>query len=111
MTNQEKIQLEIEKQINAGFNASEIRQNLLLQNFTNTEINEGLRRTPSAPAAEKSTHKFGVLSLLVSVFFIINGFTRIAKNPSGSMLHTWGIILIIAGTVGVIWKGIDMSRK
>jgi hypothetical protein len=111
MTNSEKIQLEIEKQINAGFSAKEIRENLLLQNFTNTEINEGLKRMPAPSASEKPTQKFGILSLLISVFFIINGMMRMSKNPSGSFLYTWGIILICVGIVGVIWKGLDVVRK
>lgn len=111
MTNQEKIRIEIEKQINAGFNAQEIRQNLLLQNFTNSEINDGLKRMPAAAASEKPTHKFGVLSLLLSVFFIIRGIMYMNKYPSGHFSYTLGIIFILLGTAGFIIKGVDMARR
>jgi hypothetical protein len=111
MTNQEKIQIEIEKQINAGFNAKEIRQNLLLQNFTDSEINEGLKKTPATPASENSTQKFGVLSLLLSVFFIIRGIMYMNKYPAGDFSYTLGIIFILLGTAGFIIKGVDIARR
>ena len=111
MTNSEKIQLEIEKQINAGFNAGEIRQNLLLQHYTDTEINEGLKRRPAPAASQQSNHKFGLLSFLVSVFFIVKGFMNMGKYPSGSFGYTLGIIFILLGIAGVIIKGVDMARR
>jgi hypothetical protein len=111
MTNIERIHIEIEKQVNAGFSAEEIRQNLLLQQYSTAEINEGLKRVPASAAPEKSSSKTGFVSILISVFFIISGSMRMNSEPSGSTLHTWGIILVIVGVVGVVWKSYDAFRK
>jgi hypothetical protein len=111
MTNAEKIRMEIEKQINAGFTADEIRQNLLIQQFSTAEINEGLKRIPASAVRDKSSSKTGFVSILVSIFFIISGSMRMNSSPSGSTLYTWGIILISVGVVGVIWKSYDAFRR
>jgi hypothetical protein len=112
MTNNDRLTIEIDKQINAGFTSSEIKQNLLAQNFTAQEIEQGLKQYRAAfGRSPKSSARFGILSVLVSVFFIINGSMRISSTQPGSILHTWGIILLCAGILGVIWKGIDMARR
>ena len=112
MSNADNITIEIEKQINAGFTSYEIKQNLLAQNFTAQEIEQGLKQYRAAfGRAPKSSGKFGILSFLVSVFFIIKGILNLSSAPSGSMLYIWGFVLLGVGLAGVIWKGIDMSRR
>jgi protein-S-isoprenylcysteine O-methyltransferase Ste14 len=112
MTNPEKINLEIDKQINAGFQPSEIRQNLLGLNFTEAEINEAFKsRNITAKATAKSSSQTSVVSLLISVFFIISGFMRMGNHSSGSMLYNWGIILVLVGIAGVVIKGIDLAKR
>jgi hypothetical protein len=81
----------------------------LLQNFSNSEINDGLKRMPAAAAAsEKSTNKFGVWSLLISVFFIIKGIMYLGK---GRFQQTLGIVFLVLGMVGLVIKGIDMAKR
>lgn len=111
MTNTERIRIEIEKQINAGFTVDEIRQNLLLQNLPMAEINEGLKRIPASATPNKSSSGTGFVSILISIFFIISGSMRMNNSPSGSTLYTWGIVLISVGVVGVIWKSYDAFRR
>ena len=112
MTNSDMITIEIEKQINAGFTSSEIKQNLLAQNFTSQEIEQGLKQYRAAfGRAPKSSGKFGILSFLISIYFIIKGLININTAPSGSIIYVWGFIMLFAGLAGAIWKGIDMSRR
>jgi hypothetical protein len=112
MTNAERIYTEIDKQVEAGFTGAEIKQNLLSQNFTPQEIEQALRqRQVNAAKQPKSSAKFGIVSLLVSIYFIINGSVKISTYPSGSILNTWGLVMLSVGVIGVIWKGIDMARR
>jgi hypothetical protein len=60
---------------------------------------------------KRTSSKIGIISVLVSIWFIINGSMRLNQHPSGTYLHTWGLILVIVGTVGVIWKGWELVRK
>ncbi len=114
MTKFEQINLEIDKQVNAGFQPFEIRQNLLGLQFTEEEINDVFHKRnidatkTEAPKRSSGSH---VLSLLISVFFIISGSMRMSSNRSGSFLSNWGMILVIVGVVGVIWKTVDMVRS
>lgn len=112
MSNSDTIRSEIEKQISAGFTHDEIKQNLIAQQFEATEIDACLKQyqsvTGAAPA--KSSTGASVVSLLVSIYFIINGSMRVSSNPSG-ILHTWGIIMICVGLAGVVWKTIDLVRR
>jgi len=113
MTNQEKIHYEIDKQITAGFSISEIRQNLLAQNFPPAETDEALKHLSGAEKKEPARSSGAdIISILVSVYFIINGSMRLSSNPSGSGLHTWGIIMLSVGIIGVTWKSVDfITRK
>jgi len=113
MTTTEKLHLEIDKQINAGFQSFEIKQNLQAQNFSAAEIEQAFknRNISAKQSSSKNSSQTSVISLLVSVFFIISGSMRMSKAPSGSMLYTWGIILICVGIAGVIWKSIDLAKR
>ena len=112
MTNSEKIYIDIDKQIEAGFSGAEIKQNLLSQNYTAQEIEQAFRqRKVDGAKVANSSGKVGVLSLLVSVFFIIKGMINMGRGPSGSLIFTWGLIMLVLGIVGVVWKSIDMSRR
>ncbi len=108
----ETIRSEIEKQISAGFTHDEIKQNLLAQQFEATEIDACLKQYKGVAGAQaaKSSTGASVVSLLVSLYFIINGSMKVNNNPSG-LLHTWGIILICVGLAGAVWKTIDLVRR
>jgi hypothetical protein len=109
MTNQEKIRIEIEKQINAGFNVQEIRENLLLQNFSNAEINESLKGMPAAASPEKQPHKFGILSLLLSLFFVVKGI--IYMSNGSEVRKMLGLVFLLLGLAGFIIKSVSIARK
>jgi hypothetical protein len=112
MNSPEKIYTEIDKQIEAGFTGAEIKQNLLSQNFTPHEIEVAMRqRKVNAAKQPKSSGKVGIVSLLISVYFIINGSVKISSAPSGSFLYSWGLVMLSVGIIGVIWKGVDMARR
>lgn len=111
MTNAEKLNLEIDKQIAAGFSSTEIRQNLLSQQFSAEEVNAALQQPRVAAAASTKGGKLGIVSVLVSVYFIFNGLMKMSKYPSGSGMHTFGIIMLLTGVAGGIWKVSDMVRK
>ena len=108
MTNTNDIRLEIDKQIAAGFTADEIRKNLQSQQFSNEEIKAAMKQAPSAPK-EKSS--IGVISLLISVYFIFNGIMKMNKYESGSGLYIFGVIMLCVGVGGLIFKLVEMSRR
>jgi len=109
MSNSESIRSEIEKQISAGFTRDEIKKNLLAQQFEAVEIDACMKQYKNVPGAKSSTGA-SVVSLLVSIYFIINGSMKVSSNPSG-LLHTWGIIMICVGLAGGVWKMIDLVRR
>ena len=114
MPTTEKINQEIDKQLNAGFKPHEIKSNLLTLNFPEHEIDAALKNrqfNTTGQPAKKDSPGLGVVSLLVSVFFIINGSMRISSSPAGSILYNWGIILVCVGIAGVVWKTIDLVRR
>jgi len=108
MTNTNDIRLEIDKQIAAGFTADEIRKNLMSQQYSSEEITTAMKQ---APAAAKEKSSIGVVSLLVSVYFIFNGIMKMNKYPSGSVIYVFGIVMLCAGIGGLIFKLVDMSRR
>jgi hypothetical protein len=112
MTNSEKISIDIDKQVAAGFTGAEIKKNLLSQNYTALEIEQAFRQRKIDGASKpKPSGGVGILSLLVSVFFIIKGMINMGRASSGSFLFTWGLIMLILGILGVVWKSIDMARR
>jgi hypothetical protein len=113
MTNSEKTRIgfEIDKQLNAGFNHLEIRHNLLEQNYTHAEIDEGFKHFSKSPDFRRSSSNIGLLSLLISLFFIFSGCTRLMNSKPGSTLYVWGIILICTGIAGLILKTYTLIRK
>lgn len=110
MTNNETLRLEIDKQIAAGFTAEEIKKNLLSQQYTSDEISAAMRQTNVASRA-KSSSGFGIASVLISVYFIFSGIMKLGKYPSGSFGHILGIVMLVAGVGGLIFKLVDISRR
>lgn len=110
MTNNETLRLEIDKQIAAGFTADEIKKNLLSQQYTSDEIMAAMKQTNVASRA-KSSSGIGIASVLVSIYFIFSGIMKLSKYPSGSLGNTFGIIMLVAGVGGLIFKLVDMSRR
>ncbi len=110
MTNVEAIRLEIDKQIAAGFTADEIRKNLLTQQYAPDDVNAALRQTNVAGRA-KSSSGVGLVSVLVSIYFIFSGIMKMSKYPSGSTGYIFGVIMLIAGIGGLIFKLVDISRR
>ncbi|QEC40887.1 MULTISPECIES: hypothetical protein [Chitinophagaceae] len=51
------------------------------------------------------------LTILVSLYFIISGLLKMSKHASGSFLHSWGILLLLAGVAGTIWKLAEITKK
>ena len=51
------------------------------------------------------------LTFLVSLYFIISGLLKMSKHASGSFLHSWGILLLLAGVAGTIWKLAEITKK
>lgn len=64
-----------------------------------------------APPSEKPNQMFGLLSLLLSLFFIIRGIMYVNKYPSGNFSHTLGIIFILLGVTGFIIKGVGIAKR
>jgi hypothetical protein len=110
MTNHEALRLEIDKQITAGFTADEIKSNLLSQQYTAEEVSAAMKQTNVAAKAKPSSG-VGIISLLVSVYFIFNGIMKMNKYPSGSTIYIFGIVMLVAGIGGLIFKLVDMSRR
>ncbi|WEK36399.1 MAG: hypothetical protein P0Y53_02710 [Candidatus Pseudobacter hemicellulosilyticus] len=113
MTNTQKLRREIDQQIEAGFSRDQIRQHLLARQYAADEIDKALKQLPSAAAAGRRSSSTGVsiVSILISLYFIITGLVKMSKYPSDSPLYTWGVILLLAGTAGAIWKISEMIRK
>ena len=109
-TNMNDIRLEIDKQVAAGFTADEIRKNLESQQYSSEAIRAAMKQSPAAAKA-KSQSSIGVVSLLVSVYFIFNGIMKMNKYPSGSVIYVFGIVMLCAGIGGLIFKLVDMSRR
>lgn len=110
MTNKETIRLEIDKQIAAGFTPEEIRKNLLDQKYSPDEVNVALKQTNVASRA-RSSQGFGMISVLVSVYFVFSGIMKMSKYPSGTVLYIFGLVMILVGVGGLIYKLVDMSRR
>lgn len=110
MASNETLRLEIDKQIAAGFSQEEIKKNLLNQQFTPDEVNSALRQGNVASRA-KPSQGFGVVSLLVSGYFIFSGIMKMSKYESGSGLYLFGLVMMLVGVGGLIYKLYDMSRK
>lgn len=110
MANNETLRLEIDKQIAAGFSLDEIRKNLLNQQFTADEVNSALKQGNVSNRA-KSSQGFGVVSILVSVYFIFSGIMKMSKYESGSGLYIFGLVMMLVGIGGLIYKLVDISRK
>jgi hypothetical protein len=108
MTNSNNIRLEIDKQVAAGFTADEIRKNLQSQQYTNDEITTAMKQ---APAAFKEKSSFGVVSILISVYFIFKGIYNMSQYPSGSVLNVFGLVMLCGGIGGLIFKLVDISRR
>lgn len=110
MANNETLRLEIDKQIAAGFTADEIRQNLLSQQYHPEEVNAALQQTNVASRA-RSSQGFGLVSVLVSIYFIFSGIMKMSKYASGSIGFTFGIVMLLVGIGGLIYKLVDISRR
>lgn len=110
MTNVETIRVEIDKQIAAGFTADEIRSNLLSQKHHPDDVNAAFQQTNVAARA-KSSSGIGIASVLVSIYFIFSGIMKMSKYQSGSVGYVFGIIMLVAGIGGLIYKLVDMSRR
>ena len=110
MTNLESIRLEIDKQIAAGFTADEIRSNLLSKQFTPDEVNAALQQSNAASRA-KSSSGIGIVSVLISIYFVFSGIMKMSKYPSGSFGYMFGIFMLIVGLFGLIYKLVDISRR
>jgi hypothetical protein len=110
MTNNESIRFEIDKQIAAGFTVDEIRKNLLSQQYSAEDINAAMRQNNVAAKA-KSSSGIGIASVLISVYFIFSGIMKMNKYESGSVGYIFGIIMLVAGIGGLIFKLVDISRR
>ncbi|HVK46504.1 MAG TPA: hypothetical protein VM488_01640 [Pseudobacter sp.] len=52
-----------------------------------------------------------LLTILVSLYFIISGLIKMSKHPSGTFLHSFGILLLLAGVAGTVWKLAEIKKK
>lgn len=111
MNNAEKLQLEIEKQVAAGFSGTEIKQNLLNLQYTPAEIEVAMRSQRVSSTAQASQGKTSWVSLLVSIFFIFSGLMKMSKYESGSGLYMFGVFMLLVGIGGAVWKMADLVRK
>jgi ABC-type spermidine/putrescine transport system permease subunit II len=110
MTNVDNLRLEIDKQIAAGFSADEIRTNLKAQAFSPQDIDAAMKQNNVAAKA-KTSPGIGIVSVLVSVYFIFNGIMKMSKYESGSGLYIFGLIMMSVGIGGLIFKLVELSRK
>lgn len=110
MTNNETLRLEIDKQIAAGFTAEEIKKNLLSQQYTAEEIVTAMQQTNVATRA-KSSSGIGIASVLISIYFIFSGIMKLSKYSSGSVGYIFGMIMLVVGIGGLIFKLVDISRR
>jgi hypothetical protein len=110
MTNVETIRLEIDKQIAAGFTADEIRRNLLSQKHHPDDVTAAFKQTNVAARA-KSSSGIGVASVLISIYFIFSGIMKMSKYPSGSISYTFGIVMLVVGIGGLIYKLVEISKR
>lgn len=111
MNNDQKINLEIQKQVAAGFSGTEIRSNLLGLQFSADEIERAMSQNRVSATADTEAGKFGWVSLIVSILIIFSGLMKMSKYPSGSGMYTWGIIMLLGGIAGACWKLADIVRK
>ncbi|NML19447.1 hypothetical protein HHL16_01115 [Pseudoflavitalea sp. G-6-1-2] len=52
-----------------------------------------------------------ILTILVSIYFIVSGLLKMSRHASGSFLHSWGIILLLVGVAGTVWKVAEITKK
>jgi hypothetical protein len=51
------------------------------------------------------------LTILISLYFIISGLLKMSKHPSGTFFHSLGILLLLAGVAGTVWKLAEIRKK
>lgn len=90
----------IQKQIAAGFSASDINENLQAEGYDKAEIEKELSQHRTA---EQSTGQVSTKAVLIGLLLFVIIIFRIARlsNSSGAA-STFGIISIIAGILVLI---------
>lgn len=102
MTSQQ-IRNYIKQQFKAGESKESVTAKLEAMGVSNEEIGLAMADVELGESRPKESAGSSVLSILVSIIFIILGIYRVSSNSEGFQ-HTWGFVLIGAGVVGLILK-------
>ena len=92
MMTPEQLTLHVRKKIGAGYTEEEIRNELLVQGYGETEISNAVLLAEQKPRPSGSA-----AMIFVSVLFIILGIWRVNE---GTMV--WGVILILWGVITLV---------
>lgn len=95
---QQALAVDIQKQIDLGFSAKEIKENLTANGYTPEELAQVNTLVQQNEAVEKQS-KASPWMVIVSVIFIIKGVRYLSKGQTGL-----GVLMLIVGFVGLIIK-------
>lgn len=100
MMTQEELVLHIRKRLGSGYEEEQLRNDLLTQGYSETEIENAMLLAHQKPKSSGSP-----AMIVVSVLFIILGIWRVSEGTT-----TWGYILIAWGVVTLVIRVVQLSR-
>lgn len=77
-----------------------------MENSTNAEMPQHNSEKTNKKPEEKKSNAAGWITLLVSVWFVVNGFMRVSEGNTG-----WGLVLIVVGAGGFIYKLYELTKS
>ena len=85
---------------------SPLKQNILMENNAGSETPQNNSAFENKKPEKKKNSALGWISLLVSLWFVINGCMRVSEGSTG-----WGLILILLGGGGFIYKLYELTKS
>ncbi|WP_222166944.1 hypothetical protein [Edaphocola aurantiacus] len=101
---QQALAVDIQKQIDLGFSAKEIKENLVANGYSNEELSQVNTLMQKSEQVEKQT-KSSPWTIIISIIFILRGVMYLSKGQTGL-----GVLMLSVGFIGLIIK-LTVGRK
>ena len=100
MMTQEELTTHIRRKLNSGYTEDELRNELIVQGYSETEIGNAMLLAEQKPKPSGSP-----AMIFVSILFIILGIWRVSEGTT-----TWGVILIAWGVISLVMRVVQLYR-
>lgn len=101
---QQALAVDIQKQIDLGFSAREIKENLMANGYSSEELGQVNALMQKNEQIEKQS-KASPWTIIISVVFILRGIMYLSKGQTGL-----GVLMLGVGFIGLILK-LTLGRK